>query len=103
MGFLQPGEQYPIEFTGGCLTCKVLSFKQQREVVKLIKALQVNSDPEEAMNLVEQIITKAAIGWTLAETFSVDGLLEKIGFLEAMDIGKKITEGGSLSETERKK
>jgi len=55
------------------------------------------------MNLVEQIITKAAIGWTLAEAFSVDGLLEKIGFLEAMDIGKKITEGGNLSETERKK
>lgn len=103
MGFLQPGELYPIDFSRGKLICKVLSFKQQREVVKLIKALQNNSDPEEAMNLVEQIIAKAATSWSLEETFSVDGLLEKIGFLEAMDIGKKITEGGNLSETERKK
>jgi len=103
VGFLQPGEQYPIEFTGGCLTFKVLSFKQQREVVKLIKGLQVNNDPEEAMNLVEQVIEYSAVGCEGMDTFSVANLLDVIGFPEALDIAKRITESGKLSEIERKK
>ena len=94
MGFLKPGEEYAIESTIGPITCKALSFQQQRELIKIVKALQKNTDPEEAMNLVEQLIEKA---------FSIASLLEKISFAEAMEIGKKITEGGKLSEDERKK
>lgn len=103
MGFLRPGEEYEIESTIGPITCKALSFQQQRELVKILKALQTNTDPEEAMNLVEKLIEKAAVCWTLEEAFSVAGLLEKVSFAEAMDIGKKITEGGKLSGDERKK
>jgi hypothetical protein len=103
MGFLLPGEEYDIESTIGPITCKALSFQQQRELIRIVKSLQTNTDPEEAMNLVEKLIEKAAVRWTLEEAFSVALLLEKIGFQEAMDIGKKITEGGKLSEDERKK
>lgn len=103
MGFLKPGEEYPIESTIGPITCKALSFQQQRELIKIVKALQKNTDPEEAMNLVEQLIEKAIVRWSIDEAFSIASLLEKISFAEAMEIGKKITEGGKLSEDERKK
>lgn len=103
MGFLRPGEEYIIEASIGDLTCKSFSFQQQRELIKIVKALQNNTDPEEAMNLVERIIEKAVVRWALDEAFSVASLLEKISFPEAMAVSKQITEGGKLSETERKK
>lgn len=103
MGFLKPGEEYAIDSTIGPITCKALSFQQQRELMRIVKQMQTNNDPEEAMNLVERIIEKAAVGWSLDEAFSVGSLLDKIAFPEAMDIGKQITEGGKLSEAERKK
>ena len=99
MGFLKPGEEYAIESTIGPITCKALSFQQQRELIKIVKALQKNTDPEEAMNLVEQLLEKAIVRWSIDEAFSITSLLEKISFAEAMEI----TEGGKLSEDERKK
>lgn len=103
MGFLRPGEEYDIDSTIGPITCKALSFQQQRELIRIVKNLQINTDPEEAMNLVEKILEKAIVRWSIGEAFSVALLLEKISFQEAMEIGKRITEGGKLSEIERKK
>ena len=103
MGFLRPGEEYEIQSTIGPVTCKALSFQQQRELIKIVKVLQTNQDPVEAMNLVEKIIEKAAVRWSLDEEFSVPLLLDKVSFAEAMEVSKQITESGKLSETDRKK
>jgi len=101
--FLEPGEQYSIPFTKGELICKSLSFREQRQMMKLLKELQKCGDPERAMEIVELVIAMGAIGWKIDEEFSVDALMDKITFQEAMDLGKKIMEGGKLSEEERKK
>jgi len=103
MGFLRPGEEYEIQSTIGPITCKALSFQQQRELIKIVKVLQTNQDPVEAMNLVEKIIEKATVRWSLDEEFSVPMLLDKVSFAEAMEISKQITESGKLSEADRKK
>lgn len=103
MSFLKPGELYDLESTVGKVTCKALSFQQQREQMRLVKKMAGNNDPEEAMNLVEQVIEYSAVGCEGMDTFSVANLLDVIGFPEALDIAKRITESGKLSEIERKK
>lgn len=101
--FLEPGETYQIEIPNGNLICKALSFREQRKVIKSIKELSQNQDPERAMDLVAEVIATAAIGWDRSEVFSVDALLDAISFQQAMAISKEITEGGKLNEAERKK
>lgn len=101
--FLEPGETYSISIPGGELTCKALSFREQRKVIKSIKELATNQDPERAMDLVAEIISTAAVGWSRAEAFSIDALFDVVSFQQAMSIGKQITEGGKLNEDERKK
>jgi hypothetical protein len=103
--FLEPGETYEIAISSGSVTCRALSFRQQREVIKLIKQLQKNEDPEVAMDCVEKIIASSLVSWTCRDTSgtSSQDFLDYISFAEAMSVGKKITEGGKLSEDERKK
>ncbi len=103
MGFLRPGERYEITTSLGAVGCKSLSFQQQREVMRLVKKLQTNNDPEEAMDTIESIIGYAAIDCVAIPEFSVSALLGLVSFPEAMDICKQITESGKLSEVERKK
>lgn len=102
-GFLRPGDLYEIEIGGGVLSCKALSFQQQRELMRLVKKLQANNDPEEAMNIVEKIIDRAAVNWSIDDSFTMDKLLEHVGFAESIEIAKRITGSGKLSEEERKK
>lgn len=103
--FLEPGETYEIEISSGSITCRSMSFRQQREVMKLIKQLQKNEDPEVAMDCVEKIIASSLVSWVCREKTgaSTQEFLDYISFAEAMSIAKTITENGQLSETERKK
>jgi|688.fasta_scaffold2127790_1 hypothetical protein len=103
--FLEPGETYEIAISSGTIICRSMSFRQQREVMKLIKQLQKNEDPEVAMDCVEKIIASSLASWVCREMSGTSTLelLDHVSFAEAMSIAKKITEGGQLSETERKK
>lgn len=103
--FLEPGETYEVPISNGSITCRALSFRQQRDVVKDVKKLQENNDPVEAMNLVEKVIASSLVSWICrgSSGTTVDELLDLISFQEAMEIGKQITEGAKLSSIERKK
>jgi len=103
--FLEPGEMYEIAISGGTITCRSMSFRQHREVMKLIKQLQKNEDPEIAMDCVEKIIASSMVSWICRETSgaSTQDFLDHVSFAQAMDIAKRITENGKLSEAERKK
>lgn len=108
MGFLKPGERYELEVTAGKVICVALSFEQQRQSMRLIKQMAANNDPEEAMNLVEKVIANSVVGWIDSDevhvnTDVVELLLGEIGFAEATDLARRITESGKLSENERKK
>ena len=105
MAFLEPGETYELPLQNGSVTCKALSFREQRSVIKDIKKLQSNNDPEEAMDLVEKVIAASLVRWAWKDQLgdSAAELLGMITFPEAMDLGKRITDGGKLSSDERKK
>jgi hypothetical protein len=105
MAFLEPGETYDLPLQNGYVTCKALSFREQRLVIKDIKKLQSNNDPEEAMDLVEKVIAASLVRWVCKGHLgdSAAELLDMITFQEAMDLGTRITEGAKLSSDERKK
>lgn len=108
MAFLKVGEKYELEVTAGKVVCVSLSFEQQRQQMRLIKQMASNSDPEEAMNLVEKVIATSVVAWINSDevhvtTDVVKSLMGEIGFAEATDLARRITESGKLSETERKK
>lgn len=108
MGFLKPGERYELDVTAGKVVCVALSFQQQREQMRLIKQMATNNDPEVAMNLVEKVIATSVVSWIDSDevhvtTDVVKSLMNEIGFAEATDLARRITESGKLSETERKK
>lgn len=108
MGFLKPGDRYDLPVTAGNVVCVALSFQQQREQMRLIKKMAVNNDPEEAMDLVEKVLATSVVEFhptnaAAVKESVVTTLLEKIGFAESTDLGRRIAESGKLSETERKK
>lgn len=101
--FLEPGELFEIEATCGVLVCKSLSFRQQRELIKLLKQMQGNNDPVVAMDLVESALRIGVNGWHRSEAFDIDKLLDLITGQEAIDLVRRITEETRLSEDEQKK
>lgn len=108
MAFLKVGERYELPVTAGKVICVALSFEQHRQQMRLIKQMKTNDDPEEAMNLVEKVIATSVVAWIDLDevhvtTDVVKSLLNEIGFAEGTDLARRITEGGKLSETERKK
>lgn len=101
--FLEPGEIYTIKASCCNLHCKALSFRQQRMLIKLIKEMQTNNDPERAMDLIQDALALGISGWSKEEAFSIETLLDSITFTEATEIVKEITQAGRLSETDQKK
>ena len=101
--FLEPGELFELSATCGTLVCKALSFRQQRELIKLLKQMQVNDDPVVAMDLVESALKIGVHGWQRQEEFDIDKLLDLITGREAIDLVRRMTEASRLSEDEQKK
>jgi hypothetical protein len=101
--FLEPGEKYTLAASCGDLVCKALSFRQQRQLIKLIKEMQTNNDPVRAMDLIEEALGIGIDSWHRDQAYSVEALLDVITFQEATDLVKRITEAGRLSETDQKK
>ncbi len=101
--FLEPGEEYTLEASFGNLKCKALSFRQQRQLIKLIKEMQTNNDPLRAMDLIEEALTIGISSWDKLEPFTIDAMIDLMTFQEATDLVRRITEAGRLSESDQKK
>ena len=101
--FLEPGEVYSVDASSGQLQCKALSFRQQRMLIKLIKEMQKNTDPEHAMDLVQDALALGIAGWSREEPFTVEAFLDRVTFTEATDLVRVIAQSGRLSEDDQKK
>ena len=101
--FLEPGEEFKLDVSCGQLSCRALSFRQQRQLIKIIKEMQTNNDPLHAMDLVEDAIKVGVHGWDKPEPYTIDALLDSITSQEAIDVVKRVTEAGKLSEADQKK